>query len=764
MFVSELIKNGKMRTLIIVLFLLMILGLPGFIKAQVTVSGKVADKKNPLPGVSITLKDTYDGATTDSTGKFSFKTDEVGDFTLIFSSIGYNVYEQTIKLEKGKNLALDIILKEEITELSAVVISAGTFEASDRKRAAAVLSPIDIVTTASANGDVTGALKTLPGAQQVGESEGLFVRGGTAAETKIFIDGTLVNSFFNTGAPNIAAYGRFSPFIFKGTVFSTGGYSALYGQALSSALILESIDLPDRSSASLGASVIGLNGGYQHLTKNKEASYGASYNYSNLAPAFAVIKQRQDFGQSPEYHSGDANFRIKTSKTGMLKYYGYFSYGHFDFTTNSIDTLNYLDKFGLKNFNVYNNLTWKEKIGKRWKVDAGISHTVNADDIHGGLQDRNKKDVQLTGLEFKKFDLSLDGNYFNAKLVFERKFNALSVLRFGGEYNSSNEKSVFTLFNGQKFPDRLKENIKSAFVESDIYITNAVAAKVGTRFEQSSIIDKTNIAPRISLAYKVSKKAQASLAYGIFYQNPERRYLPSPNDLNFMKATHYIAQYMKTTSAQSFRAEIFYKKYDNLVKTGMVNGREGIAINNNGFGDAKGIEFFWRDKKTIKDVDYWISYSFLDTKRDFLNFPYAITPNFAARHTASVVMKKFVMPWKMQFNGAYNFASSRPFYNIVADGNGYKFSDKGLVQDYHNFSLALNYLPSIGKPDSKNFVVYVFQVSNIFNIKQVYGYQYSSNGSRKEQILPPSRMFVFIGAFFSFGIDRTENAMNDRLF
>ena len=78
-----------------------------------------------------------------------------------------------------------------MTELKAVVISAGTFEASDQKRASA-LNPIDIVTTASANGDITSALKTLPGTQQVGESEGLFVRGGTASESKIFIDGTLV--------------------------------------------------------------------------------------------------------------------------------------------------------------------------------------------------------------------------------------------------------------------------------------------------------------------------------------------------------------------------------------------------------------------------------------------------------------------------------------------------------------------------------------------------------------------------------------------
>lgn len=752
-----------MRTISQTLSFLFFIGISGMLTAQTIITGKVTDKKNPLPGVSITLKDTYDGATSDSAGKFSFRTIEKGEFTLVATSIGYKLFEQKIKPEGG-TLTMNIVLKEEVTELSAVVISAGTFEASDRKRTAAVLNPIDIVTTASANGDVTGALKTLPGAQQVGESEGLFVRGGTAAETKIFIDGTLVNNFFQSSTPNIASRGRFSPFLFKGTVFSTGGYSALYGQALSSALILESIDLPERTSASLGVGIVGINGGIQSLSKNKKSSIGASYNYTNLTPAFAIFKQNQDYSQVPEFHSGDANFRIKTSKTGMLKYYTYFNSSHLDFTTRSIDSIGYRDRFGISNVNVYHNLSWKENLGKRWKMNAGLSYTLNKDDILSGMQDGNKNDVLLSGLELKKFGLKLDANYFNAKLVLERKFKGLSALRFGGEYNFSNEKSVFRLFNGQQFTDRLKENIKSLFAESDVYVTNNLAAKIGTRFEQSSLLDKTNIAPRVSLAYKLSKQSQASLAYGIFYQDPERRYLPSPNELTFMKAIHYVAQYMKVTNVRTFRAEVFYKKYDNLVKTGMVNGRDGVAINNNGFGNAKGFEFFWRDKKTIKNVDYWISYSFLDTKRDFLNFPYATVPNFAAKHTASVVMKKFITAWKIQFNGAYNYASSRPYYNIMRDGNGYKFTDKGLVPDYHNFSFAVNYLPTVGKQDAKNFVVYVLQINNVFNSRQVYGYQFSYNGSRKEQIVPPSRMFVYIGAFFSFGIDRTEHAVNDRLF
>ena len=744
-------------------FLVLFVGISSFVFAQTTITGKITDKKNPLPLVSIVLKDTYDGATSDSSGRYSFKTTEKGEFLLIATSVGYRPFEQKITLDGKGTLTIDIVLKEEVTELSAVVISAGTFEASDRKRAAAVLDPIDIVTTASANGDITGALKTLPGAQQVGETEGLFVRGGTAGETKIFIDGTLVNNFFQGGAPNIAGYGRFSPFLFKGTVFSTGGYSALYGQALSSALILESIDLPERTSASLGLSVIGANGGYQALSKNKKFSWGGAYSYMNLAPAFAIIKQKQDYLQMPDIHNGDVNFRIKTLARGMIKYYAYFARNRFDFTVNSIDSIGYLDRFSLKNFNMYHNLSWKENIGKMWKVNIGLSYSNNNDDIRSGMKDGNKNDVLLNGLEFKKFALDLDANYYNAKLVFERRLKGLSAIRFGGEYNSSDEKSLYTIYDGQKFPDRLKENIKSVFAESDIYITNALAAKIGTRFEQSSLLDKTNIAPRLSLAYKLGKRSQASLAYGIFYQNPERRYLPSPNALEFMKATHYIAQYMAVSGVRTFRAELFYKKYDDLIKTGFANGRDGVAINNNGSGDAKGFEIFWRDKKTIRNVDYWISYSFLDTKRDFLNFPRAITPNFAAKHTASVVAKKFVQAWKMQFNGAYNYASGRPYYDIRFDGSKYYFADRGKVQDYHNVSVAFNYLPSIGKPNSKNFAVYVLSISNTFGIKQVYGYQYSYNGLRKEQIVPPSRIFVYIGAFFSFGIDRSQDAV-DRLF
>ncbi len=760
MFVFQLCIS--MRRMTIGLLVMLISGLFQVTSAQITVKGMIRDNKSkPVAGVSISIKDSYDGGTTDSTGNYSFKTTEKGEKLLEITSVGYKTIEQKVQLENG-TITIDATLKEEISELTAVVISAGTFEASDRKRASAVLDPIDIVTTASANGDITGALKTLPGAQQVGESEGLYVRGGTAAETKTFIDGTLVNNFFYSSVPNIAQFGRFSPFIFKGTIFSTGGYSALYGQALSSALILESIDLPDQSSANVGITVLSANAGFQHLAKDKKSSWGFNYSYSDLAPAFKIIKQKQDFSKAPAFHNVDANFRFKTSTTGILKYYGYFSSNKLAFTTNSIDSLGYLDKFSLKNKNYYHNLAWKETVGKGWKLNTGLSYSNNKDDIKGGILNQAKQEVVLTGLEFKKFGLGTKGSYFNAKAVLEKKLKGLSAIRFGTEYNYTNDRTLFTAYDGRQYPDTLTGHINSVFAEADLYATNALAVKAGLRAEYSSMLDKTNLAPRFSIAYKLGKGSQASLAYGVFYQDPERRYLPSPNELTYMKATHYILQYQKVANQQSFRAEIFYKKYDNLVKTGSVGFTEA-AINNKGFGDAKGIEFFWRDKKTIKNLDYWISYSYLDTKRDFLNFPFAITPNFAANHTSSLVVKKFMEKIKMNLNLAYNYASGRPYYNIGYDGSNYKFNDRGTIPDYHNVSFAINYLPFIGKKNTRVFDVYVFQVSNIFNIKQTYGYQYSYNGSRKEAIVPPSRVFVFIGAFISFGVDRSDEVINNGL-
>ncbi len=102
--------------------------------AQVKISGKIIDNhNNPLAGISVSIFNSYDGATSDSVGNYSFNTIEKGEQSLQATSAGYKPFEQKVNIESTSQ-TINISLKEQVTELKAVVISAGTFEASDQKK------------------------------------------------------------------------------------------------------------------------------------------------------------------------------------------------------------------------------------------------------------------------------------------------------------------------------------------------------------------------------------------------------------------------------------------------------------------------------------------------------------------------------------------------------------------------------------------------------------------------------------------------------
>ena len=78
------------------LFLLLAISIP--LSAQYVVQGVVTDSltKEPLPYASVRLKDTTEGTTTGSDGRFYFKTHR-SEAALVISVIGYNDYVRTIR-------------------------------------------------------------------------------------------------------------------------------------------------------------------------------------------------------------------------------------------------------------------------------------------------------------------------------------------------------------------------------------------------------------------------------------------------------------------------------------------------------------------------------------------------------------------------------------------------------------------------------------------------------------------------------------------
>jgi len=719
--------------------------------AQITISGKVLGRNNkPLKDVSVTLKDTYDGATTDETGNYKFETSEKGSQTLIFSHPKFIEIEKSIQFE-DKNLILNAELKESVSEIDAVVISAGSIEASDKKRATTLLTPIDVYTTAGANGQISSALETLPGVQKVGESEGLFVRGGTGTETKFFMDGNLVNNYFGNSVPGIKAMDRLNTSLFKGNVFSSGGYSAVYGQALSGVLALESIDLPERNAADFGISPIFASGGIQRVNQEKTHSYGISLGYSNLELMQKILKFNTDFEKAPQSFGGNGNFRIKTSRGGFIKYYGSYDTSSMKLSSPNLDDETSSDKINQNGKNTFHSLSYREKFG-RYTLNLGSSYTFNQNILHFSNIDQN-------GSSLFNNDIDSKGNYFNAKALMEKKLFKISAIRAGIELNTTKEETWVSI--AQKNYE-FRDDITSLFAETDLGISNDLSLKIGARAENSSSINRWNFSPRFAMAYRISKEWTSSLAYGTFFQNPESRFFTENYQPNYQRADHYIFQVQRAADGRSLRLETYYKKYQDLIKT-TTDFYRPIAVNNNGSGYAKGVELFWRDKKSLKNIDYWVSYSYLDSKRDYLNYTESLFPNFAAKHTLSLVAKKFVTNWKTGFNISYNYNSGRPYYNFVTENGNTVLKNQGFVKDYQAVNFSLNYLPNLGKKDARAFTVLVLSINNILGTKNEFGYNFSSNGLKSRAIVPPTNTFVFIGAFISFGTDRTQEAINNNL-
>ena len=114
--------------------LILLVSASSFAFGQYRISGMVkSDKGKAIPLASVLLSPSNKGATTDSTGKFSFEGLK-GKQVLSVSSIGYKLFKKDISLDSS--LYLDIVLKPDTRTLNEVTISAGSFEASDKAKGA----------------------------------------------------------------------------------------------------------------------------------------------------------------------------------------------------------------------------------------------------------------------------------------------------------------------------------------------------------------------------------------------------------------------------------------------------------------------------------------------------------------------------------------------------------------------------------------------------------------------------------------------------
>ena len=351
-----------MRSIVILSLLLM----SQILFAQTDVNGVIFDNKaKPIIGANVFIEGTYNGDTSREDGSFIFSTKVTGEHTLLISFLSFQTNRITLDVSKMKDLK--IVLKEDFNALDAVLLNAGSFQAGGTSKVS-VLKPLDIVTTAGSAGNIIAALQTLPGTQVAGESGRLLVRGGEADETQTYVDGLRVAQPYSASVQNVPSRGRFSPFLFKGISFQTGGYSAEYGEALSGILLMNTEDEVPQNKTEISLMTVGLGLGNTQKWENKfvECKYFL-YQFSSIY-AGGSSKFRLDINLL-ESLSGEAIYR-QNLKRGLWKTYAAFDASKFDFNRESIE-LDGKERIDLKNNNFYLNSFLPRKFWRSMGIEYG---------------------------------------------------------------------------------------------------------------------------------------------------------------------------------------------------------------------------------------------------------------------------------------------------------------------------------------------------------------------------------------------------------
>lgn len=204
---------------------------------DISVSGTVTDEKNePMPGVSVAIKNTTRGTTTDPNGRFILSIPDESA-VLVFSFLGYEKQEVAV----GSRKTLTIQLRPDPKSLQEVVVvgygtqnkatltgSVATVDAKTFQDRGPVASPL-----AALQGQVAGVTVTRSSSQPGREGWNFQIRGAASinsTEPLVIVDGLPV--------PGVSALNSFNPNDIENISFLKDAAASIYGSRAAGGVVL----------------------------------------------------------------------------------------------------------------------------------------------------------------------------------------------------------------------------------------------------------------------------------------------------------------------------------------------------------------------------------------------------------------------------------------------------------------------------------------------------------------------------------------------
>lgn len=596
-----------------------------------------AESKQPLPGVTVTLKGTSLGATTNAKGEYRIERLKVGNYVAVFSYVGYKtIIQPDIIIKSEKTIYVDKEMFASFVEIKGVEVRGNYFAATEAKPLGAVqFSSEEIRRAPGAVGDVSRILFSLPSVAKVNDGKNsLMVRGGSPVENSFYLDNIEIPNInhFPTGGSSDGLMGILNVDFVKDLTFYSGGFSPIYGDKLSSVMEISYREGDkNKYSGQLNLNYGGVGAQFEGPINNKGAFF-VSVNKSYLDLA---MKTFADDYPAPAYYDAQTKVTYSLSNNHKLSLIGVFADDIYDYNQAKAikSEMNY---YGRQN-NITNTtgLNWLFIWGSNGYSNTTISNTYS------------KKDINLfeTKSQNSYIKNGSTENEFKFRNVSYLKFNDKNKLEFGAElkYGINKFEYVFGSYlnnygqtiNGSKVAVDLNTLKSGAFVVYNMLPIEGLTMSPGARIDYFDYNKKALCAPRFSMSYALDPTTTINAATGVFYQNIPSLILAQSNlfkNLATPKAIHYSVGISRLlTENTKLSVEIFRKNYSNfpidpnepeqflfdeIVTTGIFSDHAKLVSGGKSY--SQGVEFLIQ-KKLAENFYGMISMSYSKVKYQDLN-------------------------------------------------------------------------------------------------------------------------------------------------
>ncbi|MDE6165887.1 MAG: TonB-dependent receptor, partial [Muribaculaceae bacterium] len=248
--------------------------------AKVKISGKIThgdgSANEPLEFVSVAIKGTAIGTFSELDGTYSLSAPEADTITVVFHCIGYHDLTRKLISPQGSvKLNVKMLPSTELSEL----------EVTEYRKQTDGIQRIDHraykLAADASGGTIESLLTTMAGVHSSNEMSSQYsVRGGSYDENSVYINGVeiyrpqLISSCQQEGLSVI------NPAMVKEVNFSTGGFSAEYGDKMSSVLDI-TYRQPESFEGQVAASLMGASVAVGQGTKRFSQLHGLRYKRNN---------------------------------------------------------------------------------------------------------------------------------------------------------------------------------------------------------------------------------------------------------------------------------------------------------------------------------------------------------------------------------------------------------------------------------------------------------------------------------------------------